>query len=221
MIRLFSFLCIAAGVFAGCNSHLAMLSKDKYDTQVALDEMRIELSDVKHTLSNTQVEMQILEDRLRSHDTTLQSTKSQSYHLADGAEQKIQLLERRIALMDKLQEKIATDIKQLLTHANQTTSSFTQYSKKIQDLETEYARQNKVIQDLTDLKGTLSTISQAIGKNTTSKPNAASYRVKAGDTLEKIARAHGTSVDALKKHNQLTSNKIVVGQEIKIPHGQS
>ena len=211
---------IAAGLFSGCNSHLAMLSKDKYDTQVTLDEMRIELSDVKHTLSNTQVEMQILEDRLRSHDTSLQNTKSQSYHLADGAEQKISMIEKRLAQIEKMQDKIASEIKQLSSHANQTSTALTQHQTKMKDLELKASEQSKVIHDLSDLKGTLSSISQAIGKPSVGSKHATSYRVKSGDTLEKIAKAHSTNVEAIKKHNQLSSTKIMIGQEIKIPHGE-
>lgn len=221
MIRSSVCLILAAGLFTGCNSHLAMLTKDKYDTQVALDEMRIELSDVRHTLSNTQVEMQILEDRLRSHDTTLQNTKSQTFHLADGAEQKMHLLEKRIAQMEKTQEKIYSEIKQLSSHAGQTTSAFSQFQTKIKDLESQSLHHSKMIQDLSDLKGTLSSITQVISKGSPQKATATSYRVKAGDTLEKIARANGTTVELIKKNNQLSSTKIMVGQEIKIPHGES
>lgn len=43
------------------------------------------------------------------------------------------------------------------------------------------------------------------------------YTVKAGDTLYSIARDKGTTVDELKKLNNLTSNTLSVGQLLKIP----
>ena len=43
------------------------------------------------------------------------------------------------------------------------------------------------------------------------------YVVKAGDTLRGIAKAHGTTVQALKAVNGLTSNHIAVGQSLKMP----
>jgi N-acetylmuramoyl-L-alanine amidase len=44
------------------------------------------------------------------------------------------------------------------------------------------------------------------------------YRVKSGDTLEKIARRNGTTVKALMRLNNLKSkNRIYVGQKLKIP----
>ncbi|TCL67288.1 murein DD-endopeptidase MepM/ murein hydrolase activator NlpD [Rhizobium sp. BK251] len=44
-----------------------------------------------------------------------------------------------------------------------------------------------------------------------------SYIVKPGDSLAKIARATGTSVDDLKAANQLTAGTIRIGQALKIP----
>lgn len=43
------------------------------------------------------------------------------------------------------------------------------------------------------------------------------YIVKSGDTLTKIARAHGTTVKALKSANDLANDQIVVGAKLKIP----
>ena len=43
------------------------------------------------------------------------------------------------------------------------------------------------------------------------------YVVKSGDTLTKIAKAHGTTVKALQAANNLTTTKIHVGQKLKLP----
>lgn len=41
--------------------------------------------------------------------------------------------------------------------------------------------------------------------------------VKKGDVLEKIAKAHGVSVSAIKKHNKLSSENLSIGQILKVP----
>lgn len=41
--------------------------------------------------------------------------------------------------------------------------------------------------------------------------------IKRGDALEKIARANGTTVEAIKKLNRLNSEKVFVGQILRIP----
>lgn len=51
----------------------------------------------------------------------------------------------------------------------------------------------------------------------TNKPKNVKYRVKAGDNLLKIAKAHGTTVDAIKAANSLAGDNIRVGQTLTIP----
>jgi LysM repeat protein len=43
------------------------------------------------------------------------------------------------------------------------------------------------------------------------------YVVKSGDSLTKIAKAHGTTVKAIKAENNLNTDHIKVGQKLKIP----
>jgi len=43
------------------------------------------------------------------------------------------------------------------------------------------------------------------------------YVIKSGDTLTRIAKAHGTTVQALKAANGLENDHIVVGAKLKIP----
>jgi LysM repeat protein len=43
------------------------------------------------------------------------------------------------------------------------------------------------------------------------------YKVKSGDTLSKIARAHGTTVAAIKSGNNLSTDNLSIGQSLKIP----
>lgn len=45
--------------------------------------------------------------------------------------------------------------------------------------------------------------------------------VKRGDALEKIARNNGTTVEAIKKANNMSSTKLVIGQVLRIPISKS
>lgn len=49
------------------------------------------------------------------------------------------------------------------------------------------------------------------------QPQYVEVTVKKGDALEKIARANNTTVDAIKKANNLTSSKLNIGQLLKVP----
>jgi len=61
------------------------------------------------------------------------------------------------------------------------------------------------------------------GSSTTAAPTAVTadtdqvYAVKSGDTLTSIAKAHNVSVKALRSENSLTTDRIKVGQKLKIP----
>jgi LysM repeat protein len=49
------------------------------------------------------------------------------------------------------------------------------------------------------------------------KRSTKKYRVRAGDTLSGIARKYHTSVAKIKKANNLRSDRIQIGQVLKIP----
>lgn len=86
---------------------------------------------------------------------------------------------------------------------------------------------------VTEQRGTVASVSTST-RNTSSKkavaekkkdkkPKTTTYTVKSGDSLEKIARRNGTTVDALRKANGMSKNAshIDVGQKIKVPSGSS
>lgn len=57
-------------------------------------------------------------------------------------------------------------------------------------------------------------------RNTPSKPKEQEYvevTVKRGDYLEKIAKANGTTIEAIMKANKLSNERLDIGQILKIP----
>ena len=54
-----------------------------------------------------------------------------------------------------------------------------------------------------------------------SGPSYTEYTVRAGDSLWQIARRFGTTVEAIKSLNGLTSDALDVGQVLRIPTAQS
>ncbi|WP_096271877.1 LysM peptidoglycan-binding domain-containing protein [Paucisalibacillus globulus] len=63
-----------------------------------------------------------------------------------------------------------------------------------------------------------------IPTGTTSAPFQAettSYKIVSGDTLYSIAKQNGTTVDAIKQANNLSSNILSIGQTLRIPSGNT
>lgn len=56
-------------------------------------------------------------------------------------------------------------------------------------------------------------------KSAVSKAGPGEYTVKSGDTLGKIAKAHKTSVKAIRDLNKLKTDQIKVGQKLTLPAG--
>lgn len=215
---------ISALILSSCSSQLAAIYEGQHNTDIAIDQVRLEVADLKHILNNQKVELQILEEKLSKQENGLASAKNEGQltHQSKLSEVRILLssLEKRIAQIEKSQEKISSDLKQLTTHAQQTTTSLQQYRDKILECEQASVSQAKRLDEITKLKSTLNAISQAMhqGGPVSADNSYKTYKIVLGDSLEKIAKREHISIEAIKKLNPgLSENKIFAGQEIKIP----
>lgn len=188
-----------ASILTGCSSRLVGLNQDKYDYSIALNDLRDELADLRHSLNNTQVEIQILDEQLKNQELSLKKAKNLNPSLEQGS--KTSGLEKKICSLEQQQSKTSAETKQLLSHANQTSECLGEYSKKISELEYALQNQKKLV--------SYSTVKTGETKN--------SYIVKPGDSLEKISKLYKISISSLKEANNLSQNKIIIGQELKIP----
>lgn len=166
------------------------------DTAPTLDEIRIEIDDLKYALRTTQVDMNIIDEKLRKQEIS----KTQLLTISS--------LENKIERLEKTLDKITADLRALNTSTHQALT-------KIQSLEQQSVAHTKQLDNVAQLKTTLTTISKAIGQSP-APSTTASYKVKAGDSLEKIAKLHQVSVESIKKINKLTGDRIVIGQELKL-----
>lgn len=103
-------------------------------------------------------------------------------------------LQRKISHLERSHEKAASEIQSLTNHANQTSASFSQYRDRIQELDQQLNENAK--------------------KRATATASKMTHKVKAGDSLERIARHYHTSVSTLKKLNHLENDRITIGQEL-------
>jgi len=134
---------------------------------------------------------------------TLHATETEVKLLEEKLENQ-ESAQKKIALLEKSIDKLTGDLRALTAFATQTTTSLTQYRDHIAEID-------KKLGEISNLRSTLTQIS----KNYTIQEQT--YQVKPGDSLEKIARKFQISVETIKKTNHLTSDKIVVGQELAVP----
>jgi LysM repeat protein len=185
-------------------------------TTPELDEFRIELDDLKHALKTVQVDLGLLDERLKKQDHSLTQVKDQSQGKDASSLSlltvQVNALEKKVSGLEKSLEKAANDLRTL-------NATSTQVLNKIQEVEQNLLSHEKRLDEVVKLKGTLTTISKAIHQRSSCEAPSStkSYRVKAGDSLEKIARMNHISVEIIRKLNNLSSDKIVAGQELRLP----
>lgn len=209
------FVCCISLLFltAACSSKSS--SKEEAPRmELSLQEIGKRLDDLRYDLNCFQVELQALDEKFSKQESgSLKQQYIEKQEVkVDFLTQQLALLESKFVNLEKTQKNASGDLHSLSGHANEASSALTQCKDRIREIEKELLKQSSRYEEIVKLKGTLETIA----KNLKIKPPVASYRVKSGDSLEKIAKAHKISVDELKRLNKLDKDLIVVDQELKV-----
>lgn len=189
--------------------------------ELTLQEMRTNVDDLRHDIHCFKTELEILEGKIKHHENTLCQLK-QGYlekqeERWESVLKEMQEMKKKLSAIDNIKQNEIKDIKQLSAHANETSFSLTQFKDKIEELEKQFSLHSRKYDEMLKLKNTLENLATAIQKEEWDSPQIKIYKVKAGDSLERIAKAHQTSSQYLKKLNHLDKDLIQVGQEIKVP----
>src|SRR3990167_3812419 len=86
-------------LLSGCPAHFAAFQSGNRASEVAVEELRIDLGDIKHALHAQQVELGLLEEKLEEGGGV------KLHDLRD----EFALIEKKIAALEKSQEKITAE----------------------------------------------------------------------------------------------------------------
>lgn len=192
------------------------------DQSTAIQEIRDSIDDLRHEMRNHESEIRTYEDKLSNQENIIDALREQITKSSNSQQDQLKnqsaSLEMKVNQLETATKGLSADLRQFKTHANETTTALHQITQRMAQLEkvTEVQNQNldnlqaalRSMMDALDIKSSPDKISDANGKN---------YKVKAGDSLEKIARANGTTIKAIKELNNLANDRIVVGQTLKMP----
>jgi len=211
---------------------LAAVRNRYYDDENAtlVKEMRDSLDDIRHEVNNHESEIRIYDEKLKNLENIIDSVRDQLTESSQAHKEQLKgnsnTLESKITSIENTIKGVVTDLRQFKTHANDSSLALSQYKQKISELEKIVEQQN---QNLDHLQAAMRSLMEAlvVKESAPGKPSAMAmtaevsspglYRVKAGDSLEKIARLHQTTVSVIKDLNSLTNDRIIVGQVLKIP----
>jgi LysM repeat protein len=211
--KLVFFLLLAAG----CSPLKSSPNDEKHQLELTLHEVQTNLDDLRHDINCFQTELQILDGRIKYYENALATLKSQDLEKQqvklEQLHHQIQSLEKRWNSSEKNRDVAAAELNQLENHAQEMSAALTQCKTRIEELERDLVAGQRRFEEMGKLKGNLETLTKSLRGAEPYKI----YKVRPGDSLEKIAKAHKTAVEKIKKLNNLDQDLIVVGQELKIP----
>jgi LysM repeat protein len=177
-------------------------------------EVLVALNDLKHEVHNHETELRTFEEKFHSLEEIIDSLRNQVnaglQAMRDSLKNHVSSLDAKFSGHEAASKGLTANLQQ---HASDSAVALTDYKKRIAELEKTLELQNRNIENL---QTALKSLMGALEVKEDPLPEKI-YRVKAGDSLEKIARLHKTTIKKLKELNSLTSDQIIVGQKLQLP----
>lgn len=199
-------------LLVSCSNLVVSQRSDKQQMEFSVQKLKNEIEDLKQEMKAHQIEVGILEGKIMNHEEDLGYLQAQDMPGKNGGRSLDSsfLMEKKILEIERTLELIVKRFDRIEIESKEIAKSVGVYKQRFQDYEKFLQSQNDSIQELGRIKKSLKERNDDSGDTT-------SYRVRAGDSIEKIARQFGTTPEALKKLNQLHNDLILVGQEIRVP----
>ncbi len=177
---------------------------------------------LRYEIANHEQEIRTLEERLEQQEEIVDAARSAADSLKKQVAQLLDAdtsdLDSQVAEVAGVNDKLNQDLHSLQKQANAVAELVEAHSTQLKELEETLAGQS---QQFSTLEKAVQSLVTALQDPTTSSSGVEgteiSYSVVSGDSLEKIARRHNTTIKAIKEHNKLSSDKILIGQKLKIP----
>lgn len=191
-----------------------------HDNEIALQETRDSLDSVRHGVENLETELQMFQERVNNQEETINSMRNQLQETTQSTKEFLKgnssIWDHKLNALETANKSLIADFTQLKTHANETAKALENFEKRIRELERQAAVQSK---NVDNLQTALRALTEALQVKEGFSAAGKFYRVRAGDSLEKIAKANNTTVKAIKELNHISedNDRIVVGQEIQLP----
>lgn len=198
MRRFAAFLFLTAGAL---NAVPPQMARERQSVQ----NFESELSYLKQKVDNQEDRIESLREEIAK---LVKATKELTASQASSTDAKVQKVEKNL-------EKLVSDMKQFKTHANESNELIKELQKAVAQAQANGELHSRQVEGLETALKSLTKAMQADVKS--SNQSRSCYRVKKGDTLEKIAKEFQTTASAIKELNGLSSNTIRLDQELKIP----
>lgn len=162
-------------------------------------------SDIQYELQNLQSELQMVFARMETQENLIATLRQEIESTLNITKGQSSGLSGKFTDMDTASKALSKDIISLRDHFNQTIQQVDKLSKDVE-------RHSKNIKQL---EIAMKAIIEACAPE--KEISIAGYKVKSGDSLEKIAKEHSTTPKKIKELNNLKNDNIFAGQNLVLP----
>lgn len=154
-------------------------------------------ANVQFDVQNLQSELHMVFERMETQEKLIDVLRQEIELTLSSTKGNSSNLSTKFTELDLATKAVSKDILSLRDHFNTLSKDLEKQGKTIKQLEV-----------------AMKALVEAISPD---KALAGSYKVKSGDSLEKIAKEHGTTPKAIKDLNSLQKDTIYVGQHLVLP----
>ncbi|MBU6149411.1 MAG: LysM peptidoglycan-binding domain-containing protein [Verrucomicrobia bacterium] len=199
-------------ILASCSNLVVSQKSEKQQMEFSVQKLKNEIEDLKQEMKTYQIEVGILEGRIMNHEEDLSALQVNDLPGKGGLRSLDSgtLNEKKIVEIERTLEHLVKRFDRVELESREIAKVVASYKQKFHEME-------KYLQAQTDSLQEIGRIRQSLKEIRDDSSEYLTYRVRAGDSLEKIARQFGSSLEQLKKINQLHNDLILVGQEIRVP----
>ncbi len=180
---------------------------------------------LSYEVDNHEVELQALKRRLEDQEHITDTVRREAERLQMLARELLksqsEAVSGQLASVEGGHGRLRHDIEQLQAYASTVNEHLASYHNRLQALEVALQQQNKNLATLETAVRSLVDVLHPTGGDKSSVTADASesilYRVADGDSLGTIAKKHHTTIKKIKEANNLTGDRIITGQKLKIP----
>lgn len=196
------YIAIALALSSCVNTTLTQQKQDvPMTTLESLHELRSEVAQLAHILNGQSVDIQIMEEKISNLSLKKKEFLSEN-------------LEAVQAKVDHLESVLAHIRLTFEQSKKQNQAIVDTQLQRLVSLENKVSQHDNSLHIIKDIKTMMSSMKSV---STTKDDSLQNYRVESGDTLDGISRKFGIRASDLRKINQLESDRIQVGQTLKIP----
>jgi LysM repeat protein len=183
--------------------------------ELTIHEVKTSIDDLRHDMHCVQAQLQIIDDKVKEQENNLTTVKQQQ---VGNAQAKVDVLMKQIAMLENklasLEKKHAATLAAIEEFSNKANMALSQHKDQLNDMQKILSEQNKKFEGISNLRTTLTSVAKNLKIDS---DIYVTYKVKSGDSLDKIARSNKVSIDEIKKINHMDNDLIVVGQNLKLP----